>query len=442
MSNLRSPATWPLHRPVREPAAGAETARRAEPQFKPQFSHRAGEPLLRRSVGAAEPTSNPPSLESIIAAVSSNRPTHRQNRVWWKKPRFLIVGLAVLAVFAPISVGIAVVTLSSGTPTLALPPLGRNDPAAPLLAPPAAPTFSTAGANRLPSGAQTAAEPIAERREPTRSDSTPDTPTPPPAASRDSGSYAGANSRLMAVAPRTKMAALETGQVAAPHPGATSLKPAMPAVSPPPAAATSPSAHLALAPATAPSPDSKALAEANSRLAAVESERDALAAEVVRLERHREPSSSPEVSPPPPAAASPTPIPAVPPSAAAGVDLSAALAPLPKGMPARVLIRYAGGSADARRRAEGLANALSEQGIEVADLRESVAAIRPELSFSYAPDEAIAEQVGRLVGVAPVRRLQSNDALMARPGTVELNFSGDSHLAAIKTISSRESNHE
>ena len=78
----------------------------------------------------------------------------------------------------------------------------------------------------------------------------------------------------------------------------------------------------------------------------------------------------------------------------------------------------------------------------MADLRESAAAIRTELSFSYAPDEATAQKVGGLVGVAPVRRLQPRDALMARPGTVELNLSGDSHLAAIKTTSRRESNHE
>jgi hypothetical protein len=82
------------------------------------------------------------------------------------------------------------------------------------------------------------------------------------------------------------------------------------------------------------------------------------------------------------------------------------------------------------------------QGVEVADLRESPGAIRTGLSFSYAPDEAIARQVGRLAGVAPVRRLQPKDALMARPGTVELKLSGDSHLTAIKTTSSKESNHE
>jgi hypothetical protein len=102
-------------------------------------------------------------------------------------------------------------------------------------------------------------------------------------------------------------------------------------------------------------------------------------------------------------------------------------------MPARVLIRFAGDGAEARRRAESLANALSRQGVEVADLRESAAAIQTELSFSYPRDEAIARHVGRLVGVAPVRRLQPKDALMAGPGTVELSLSGDSHAAAIKT---------
>jgi hypothetical protein len=31
---------------------------------------------------------------------------------------------------------------------------------------------------------------------------------------------------------------------------------------------------------------------------------------------------------------------------------------------------------------------------------------------------------------------------MVRPGTVELNLSGDGHLAPIKTTSTRESDHE
>ena len=111
-------------------------------------------------------------------------------------------------------------------------------------------------------------------------------------------------------------------------------------------------------------------------------------------------------------------------------------------MPTRVLIRYARNSTEARQQAENLATALARQGVEVADLRESAGAIRTELTFAYAPDEAIARKVGRLVDVAPVRRLQPKDGLMVRPGTVEVNLSGDSHLAAIKTISSRESNHE
>jgi hypothetical protein len=111
-------------------------------------------------------------------------------------------------------------------------------------------------------------------------------------------------------------------------------------------------------------------------------------------------------------------------------------------MPARVLIRFAGDGAEARRRAESLTNALNRQGVEVADLRESAAAIQTELSFSYARDEAIARHVGRLVGVTPVRRLQPKDALMAGPGTVELSLSGDSHAAAIKTTSTRESSHD
>ena len=180
---------------------------------------------------------------------------------------------------------------------------------------------------------------------------------------------------------------------------------------------------------------SQAAADAERRIAELESEKVALTAEVSKLQRDREASSAEQAKP----------IPPPPPAAAAeqsDAEPAAALASLPEGMPARVLIRYLTNNADARAQAEKLASALAAQGVEVADVRESRTAIRTELSFSYAPDETIARQVGRVVGVAPVRRLQPKDGLMVRPGTVELNLSGDSHLAAIKTTSTRESNHE
>jgi hypothetical protein len=182
-------------------------------------------------------------------------------------------------------------------------------------------------------------------------------------------------------------------------------------------------------------PSASAATDAERRIAQLESENEALTAEVGRLQHDREAPSADEAKPPP----------APPPPAhakRAASDPFTALASLPTGMPARVLIRYLPNNADARAQAEMLASVLKRQGIEVADLRESRSAIRPELSFAYTPDETIAQQVGRLVGVAPVRRLQPMDGLMVRPGTVELNLSGDSHLAAIKTTSTRESNHE
>ncbi len=180
---------------------------------------------------------------------------------------------------------------------------------------------------------------------------------------------------------------------------------------------------------------SQAAADAERRVAELESEKVALTAEVSTLQRDRE-ASSPEQAkpvPPPPSAA---------PAEMSDAEPAAALASLPKGMPARVLIRYLTKNADARAQAEKLSSALAAQGVEVADLRESRTAIRTELSFSYAPDETIARQVGRVVGVAPLRRPQPKDGLMLRPGTVELNLSGDSHLAAAKTTSTRESKHE
>jgi hypothetical protein len=180
---------------------------------------------------------------------------------------------------------------------------------------------------------------------------------------------------------------------------------------------------------------SQATAGAERRSAELESEKLALTAEVSKLQRDREASSAERAKPiPPPPPAAPT--------ERSDAEPVAALASLPEGMPARVLIRYLKNNADARAQAEKLASALAAKDVEVADVRESRSAIRTELSFCYAPDETIARQIGRAVGVAAVRRPQPKDGLMVRPGTVELNLSGDSHLAAIKTTSTRESNHE
>jgi hypothetical protein len=173
---------------------------------------------------------------------------------------------------------------------------------------------------------------------------------------------------------------------------------------------------------------SQATADAERRIAELESEKAALTAEVSNLLRDREASSAEQakpIPPPPPAA----------PAERSDAELAAALAALPAGMPARVLIRYLKTNADARAQAYKLARALAAQDIEVADVRDSRTAMRTELSFSYAPDATIARPVGGIVGVSPVRRLQPKDGLMLRPGTVELNLSGDSHLAAIKTTS-------
>ena len=179
---------------------------------------------------------------------------------------------------------------------------------------------------------------------------------------------------------------------------------------------------------------SQAAAGAERRIAELESEKLALAAEVSKLQRDRQASSADQAEPIPPSPAAP--------AERSDAEPAAALASLPKGMPARVLIRYLKNNADARAQAEKFAGALAAQDVDVADVRGSRSAIRTELSFCYAPDETIARQVGRVVGVGPVRRLQPKDGLMVRPGTIELNLSGDSHLAVIKTTSTRESNHE
>ncbi len=174
--------------------------------------------------------------------------------------------------------------------------------------------------------------------------------------------------------------------------------------------------------------------DADRRIATLERERDALAAEVDRLEHHRDSAAPAQAEPPasrePPGLAA-TSIP----------EPSAALASLPEGMPARVLIRYPRNNADARRQAESLAEALKRHGVDVADLRESDGAVRTGISFFYAHDAAIAQEIGALVGAAPTLRRQMKDGLMARPGAIELSISGDSHLAVI-TTSRKEPTHE
>ena len=47
---------------------------------------------------------------------------------------------------------------------------------------------------------------------------------------------------------------------------------------------------------------------------------------------------------------------------------------------------------------------------------------KPDFSYSYAPDEAIAMRVGRLIGIMPVRRPLPKEGLMPQPGTVELGL--------------------
>jgi hypothetical protein len=203
----------------------------------------------------------------------------------------------------------------------------------------------------------------------------------------------------------------------------------------PSAAPPTPAIAASPIPAPATSPASEAVAEADRRIASLERERDTLAAEVDRLEHHRDSAAPAQAEPP----ASPQP--AGPAERSGPEPDDAALASLPEGMSARVLIRYPRNNADARRQAESLADALKRQDVKVADLRESDGAVRTGVSFFYARDAAIAQRIGSLVGIAPTRRPQMKDGLMARPGAIELSFSGDSHLAVIAN-SRKETVHE
>ena len=123
----------------------------------------------------------------------------------------------------------------------------------------------------------------------------------------------------------------------------------------------------------------------------------------------------------------PTNAPASPPPGAGNrsdAETHSAWALLPQHMPTRVLIRYLASSAEARRRAEGLAKTLTAQDVEVVDVREGAAPVRTALYFSYVSDLAIARRIGRIAGLPPVRAATTKDGLTARPGLLQLSISG------------------
>lgn len=454
---MRTPAVWPLHTARAAPSEGPAPAgakpeappdsKAAAPRpFAPAQSHKAGEPLLRRPAAAAadastsppsssdspSPPSSPPSLESIIAATSVEEPADRGR---WTRPGVLIAALASVGVLIPCLVGAAFMMLTPDAPPLGVPSLGATDQAASL--PPPAAAISLPREHRAASGEPRASAP--EPRQAARSLEPVPPPAPALAASLAAAPAASPAPEAVAEAER-RIAALESDKEALTAevrrlerdrqaPTQTNSIPSPPLATPNKQPGSG--------------PGSPAAVEAERRIAALESEKDALAAEVSRLGRDRQ---APEQAKPWSAA---KPSPADKPSPAAMTSIAAAesspepgaVASLPEGMPARVLIRYPRSNADARRQAESLADALKRQGVEVADLRESDSAVGTGVSFFYARDAATAQRIGSLVGVAPTRRPQMRDGLMARPGAIELNFSGDSHFAAI-TTPRKESVHE
>jgi hypothetical protein len=137
---------------------------------------------------------------------------------------------------------------------------------------------------------------------------------------------------------------------------------------------------------------SQATANAERRIAELESEKVALTAEVSKLQRDREASSAEQAkSIPPPAAL----------AERSDAEPAAALASLPEGVPARVLIRYLKNNADARAQAEKLASALAAQDVEVADVRESRSAIRTSSAFPMRPTR---QSRGKSDGLSASRR--------------------------------------
>ncbi len=303
---MRAPAAWPLHtasttRPSHAPATDGTKQGAPPPDSKPNLtpsplgpaqSKKSAEPLLRRraagasasptphsrsspspSSSSAPPSSpNPPSLELILAATSVDEPTDRER---WARPGFLIAALASAGVLVPCLVGAAFTTLSPNTPPLGIPSLGGTDKVSSLPPPRAVPTISAARENGVASGDPRASAPNPHperlRSRPPRRLRWPSLATP--AATPDLSPPPGRSRTAVTISwPRKKDARGEELRSAQAASGRAAAEPV----------AASPAA----APATLPA--AEAVANAERRIAALESDKKALAAEVSRLERDRE----------------------------------------------------------------------------------------------------------------------------------------------------------
>jgi hypothetical protein len=115
---VRTPAAWPLYKVAADLALRPETTPGAPLPLEPHQSQRTAEPLLKRPAPADESLPSPPSLESILAAASFDKPTNRQGPAWWRNAGFSIARLASLGVLVPCLVGAGTVMLF---PALAAP---------------------------------------------------------------------------------------------------------------------------------------------------------------------------------------------------------------------------------------------------------------------------------------------------------------------------------
>jgi len=160
---------------------------------------------------------------------------------------------------------------------------------------------------------------------------------------------------------------------------------------------------------------SKMLENNDRRVAKVDYEKDTSAAEKESLKREQDSESTPQTF-----------APGTQPKTADMPDrASLASQTLPQKISPRVLIRFAKHSNQSRRRAEDLVSALIKEGIEVADLQMSSSPLQTALSFYYIPDKAVAQRVGRLAQIQPVRRSPARNGLQLSPGLIDITFNGD-----------------
>ena len=413
-----------------EPLLPAEPAPDALLRFGSRARRGAGEPLLKRSTPAAQSSASPEFVQSSASSATEEPGLPHRAGPW------RLAGWGALGVGAPSLVAVTIVMLS---PALRPPtPLESTDRATHPRAPLAAPAIPAADMTTALPGEPKAPLRIGEAAVPVRPDFKEGMAVPPPATSpiptlaweaeADAERFiaeverkmdalsAEVDRRMDALSAEMDALFAEVGRLEG-HQDSTSPQPNKPQASPPPAVAVSPAPPPASSPVLPPA--SEAAADAR-RFAAVELERDAAAAEVDRLQSHRDSTSpkpaTPLASPPPAVAVSPAP----------------PLASLPVSPPATspVLPPASEAAADADRRIAAVERKMDAMAAEVGRLEGHQDSTSPEQNKPPASSPpAVAVSPVAPPTSSPVAPLASSPVL---PLASEAAADADRRIAAVE----------